>query len=304
MLILLCAGMLWVWIALRMLSSSRSTSHDRLTHVELVPVKLGTRTGCTSVQGSRDHMEDTFQVSYDVLGDGAVQYFGVFDGHGGDKMSRFAALHLHTILAKQKDLKTDTANALINAFEELDARWLQLALATHDDDGSTGVVCVIVNGKIYCANTGDSRCVLGCANLRCVEMSIDHKPNRADEKERIEAANGKVLYVGTCWRVQGILAVSRSFGDRRLKRWVIATPEIRVREMTDEDHFLVLATDGLWDVLSSQQAVDIASRSVKAKPGGSDNKFATVAASVLVNHAFTKGSMDNITALVVDLRQR
>lgn len=284
-----------------MLSSSRTSKIDRLNHVELVPVKLDDKAGCMSVQGSRDHMEDTFQVTHDLLGDGTVKYYGVFDGHGGEKMSRFAATHLHTLLAKQKDLKTDTPNALINAFHELDAKWLQLALTTQDDDGSTGVVCVIIDGKIFCANTGDSRCVLGCTNIRCVEMSIDHKPNRLDEKERIEQANGKVLYVGTCWRVQGILAVSRSFGDRRLKRWVIATPEVRVREMTNEDQFLVLATDGLWDVLSSQQAVDVTSRSMSSQGGGKG--FAAGAANLLVSTSFSKGSMDNITALVIDLRQ-
>lgn len=82
-------------------------------------------------------------------------------------------------------------------------------------------------------------------------MSIDHKPNTREERTRIEDAGGVVVWAGT-WRVGGVLAVSRAFGDRPLKRYVIPTPDIREEVLTGADECLILASDGLWDVISNQ----------------------------------------------------
>jgi serine/threonine protein phosphatase PrpC len=82
-------------------------------------------------------------------------------------------------------------------------------------------------------------------------MSIDHKPNSREERTRIEDAGGVVVWAGT-WRVGGVLAVSRAFGDRPLKRYVIPTPDIKDEVLTAEDDCLILASDGLWDVVSNQ----------------------------------------------------
>lgn len=71
------------------------------------------------------------------------------------------------------------------------------------------------------------------------------------EKDRIEKEGGLVVWAGT-WRVGGVLAVSRAFGDRMLKRYVIATPDIREEWLSSEDDLLILASDGVWDVLSNQ----------------------------------------------------
>ncbi len=84
-----------------------------------------------------------------------------------------------------------------------------------------------------------------------VPLSIDHKPNVKEERSRIEAAGGVVVWAGT-WRVGGVLAVSRAFGDRPLKRYVIATPAVAEESLTGEDEFLLLASDGLWDVMTNQ----------------------------------------------------
>lgn len=82
-------------------------------------------------------------------------------------------------------------------------------------------------------------------------MSIDHKPNTREERTRIEDAGGVVVWAGT-WRVGGVLAVSRAFGDRPLKRYVIPTPDIREEVLSEADECLILASDGLWDVISNQ----------------------------------------------------
>ena len=85
---------------------------------------------------------------------------------------------------------------------------------------------------------------------------MDHKPNRPDERGRIEALGGEVLFLGV-WRVQGQLAVSRAIGDKQLKEWVCADPEIRVEKRSSEHHYAILATDGVWDVLNCEEAADL-----------------------------------------------
>ena len=92
-------------------------------------------------------------------------------------------------------------------------------------------------------------CVLCC--VAAVPMSVDHKPNTREERTRIEDAGGVVVWAGT-WRVGGVLAVSRAFGDRPLKRYVIPTPDIREEALSGVDDCLILASDGLWDVISNQ----------------------------------------------------
>ena len=141
------------------------------------------------------------------------------------------------------------------------------------------------------ANIGDSRAVL-CQDGKAVQMSVDHKPNLFAEKERIENLGGMVVWAGT-WRVGGVLAVSRAFGDRPLKKYVIATPHtMAIEELTSAHEFLILATDGVWDVITNDEAVQIVRRE-------SDPQRA---ANILTSVADSRGSTDNISCIVVRLR--
>ena len=90
-------------------------------------------------------------------------------------------------------------------------------------------------------------------------MSIDHKPCRPDEEERIKALGGKVVYWGR-WRVEGILAVSRAIGDANLKPYVSCDPEFIERKIEEEDMYLVLASDGLWDVMRNDEVARFVNR--------------------------------------------
>ena len=104
-------------------------------------------------------------------------------------------------------------------FKTTDQAYLASDIGYGRDDGSTATVACIIGrvgaGRLVVANVGDSRAVL-CRDGRAVALSIDHKPNRSDERQRIENAGGVVVWAGT-WRVGGVLAVSRAFGDRLLK---------------------------------------------------------------------------------------
>uniref|UniRef100_A0ACD6AEY8 Uncharacterized protein n=1 Tax=Avena sativa TaxID=4498 RepID=A0ACD6AEY8_AVESA len=124
-----------------------------------------------------------------------------------------------------------------------------------------------------------------------IPLSDDHKPNRKDEQMRIENAGGRVSYDGFTWRVDGILAMSRAFGNRGLKKYVIAEPDIQEAEVNDDLEYLVLATDGLWDVVQNEDIISL----VRATDG------TEAAALKLTELAYSRHSSDNITCIVVQI---
>lgn len=174
--------------------------------------------------------------------------------------------------------------------------------------------------KLLIANLGDSRAVL-CRTqgdqLSAVRLSDDHKPGRADERRRIESKGGVVEMQGV-WRVftpapanfggRSVLwglAVSRAFGDILMKEpqkygcagatgeLVTAVPEIHVYDIHPaDDRFLIIACDGIWDVLGDDEAVAVCI----------EHRSADLAAHALVRRAFEIGSDDNLTALIVAWR--
>ncbi|KAL0312464.1 UNVERIFIED_CONTAM: putative protein phosphatase 2C 8 [Sesamum radiatum] len=164
--------------------------------------------------------------------------------------------------------------------------------------GSTAMVVLVGKEEVVVANCGDSRAVL-CQRGVAVPLSRDHKPqpDRADEKERIEAAGGKILNWNG-WRVQGVLATSRSLGDRYLKPYVSCKPEVTVVRRSESDEFLIIATDGLFDVVSNETACEV----VKKCLSGQIRRGASEAAATLAELAIAKGSRDNISVIVVQLK--
>lgn len=171
-----------------------------------------------------------------------------------------------------------------------------VARGTNPNCGTTALALVLSAGTLTVAHAGDTRAVLAVVGGGAVRLSVDHRPSRPDELARIEASGGLVLTSSGTARVNGILAVSRSLGDRDLKAFVIADPEVATRPLTPVDEFVVVASDGVWDVLSDEAAV--------AAVGGAlaGGCAPTAAASVLVRLAYSMGSKDDISALVVDLR--
>ena len=158
--------------------------------------------------------------------------------------------------------------------------------------GATAVVCIVrqsgASRYVYAANCGDARAVL-CHNGTAVRLTRDHKADDADEVNRIEAAGGFILRK----RVMGVLAVARSFGDFTLKQYVTAEPFTTTTKLDCTSEFLIIACDGVWDVLEDQDAVDIVRQCA-----ASDSKR-KLAGKALVRAAITSGSTDNVTAMVV-----
>jgi len=157
---------------------------------------------------------------------------------------------------------------------------------------------------IHCANVGDTRGVLP-VNGVAHRMSKDHKANDPEEKRRIEQSGG---FVTRCDRVNGLLAVSRAFGDHMLKPAVSAKPYYSTHDIDHTTPYLILACDGLWDVMEDQEVVDYIDARIKEEIGGAivpevhKKKLQVLVNTIiaeLIKMALDKGSQDNISILIV-----
>ncbi|KAG2590142.1 probable protein phosphatase 2C 7 isoform X1 [Panicum virgatum] len=246
--------------------------------------------GYSSIRGRRPGMEDFYDIKSSTIDDKQINFFGVFDGHGGTRAAEYLKEHLFENLKKHPAFVTDTKSAISETYKKTDADFLDAVAEGNIQVGSTASTAVLVGNHLYVANVGDSRAVISKAG-KAIALSDDHKPNRSDERKRIEDAGGIVVWSGT-WRVGGILAMSRAFGNHLLKRFIVADPEIQDQEIDGELEFLILASDGLWDVVPSEHAVAF----VKDEDGPE------AAARKLTEIAFRRGSTDNITCIVVEFR--
>ena len=128
-----------------------------------------------------------------------------------------------------------------------------------------------------------------CHGGNAVRLTKDHKADDPEEVNRIEAAGGFILRK----RVMGVLAVARAFGDFTLKKFVTAEPYTTTTKIDGASEFLIIACDGVWDVLSDQDAVDI------VRQCGSSEGKKKLAGGALVQAALKQGTTDNVTAMVV-----
>uniref|UniRef100_A0A182KDD3 protein-serine/threonine phosphatase n=1 Tax=Anopheles christyi TaxID=43041 RepID=A0A182KDD3_9DIPT len=218
------------------------------------------KVGSSCMQGWRMHMEDSHTHILSLPDDPGTSFFAVYDGHGGAKVAEYAGKHLHKYITRRPEYANDVSHALQQGFLDLDEAMLNNEALREQMSGSTAVVVVIKDGRLYCANAGDSRAI-ACVDGRLDVLSFDHKPTNEKERERISSAGGYVEYN----RVNGYLALSRALGDFGLKRnkqieakeqMVTAYPDVEEREVSDCWDFLVIACDGIWDVLSSQAVLE------------------------------------------------
>ncbi|KAI9805583.1 MAG: hypothetical protein M1825_000834 [Sarcosagium campestre] len=261
--------------------------------------------GLSSMQGWRIGMEDAHAAVLDLQvesedgttkpasADDRLSFFGVYDGHGGEKVAYYAGKNVHQIIAKQDTFKQgNLAQSLRDGFLATDRAILNDPRYEEEVSGCTASVALISKTEIFVGNAGDSRTVLGVKG-RAKPLSFDHKPQNEGEKARINAAGGFVDF----GRVNGNLALSRAIGDFEFKKSadlspeqqiVTAYPDVVTHEISDDDEFLVIACDGslcsdfassghdaadtdiavclgIWDCQSSQAVIEFVRRGVAAK---------------------------------------
>lgn len=194
--------------------------------------------------------------------------------------------HIFDILLANPKFNEDLFHAVEEAFVDTDRAYLEEDAKAKNDDGCTGTVAVVVGKRLVVAHVGDSRAIMSDSGY-AVPLTEDHKPNRPDERERIEGIGGTVIHAGT-WRVGGVLAVSRGFGNRYMKTYIVAKPQIREDILHDNSQCLIIASDGVWDLVSNEEAVEHVSSFGDAE----------AAARALVALAYDRGSYDNISCIV------
>jgi serine/threonine protein phosphatase PrpC len=246
--------------------------------------------GDVSVQGRRWEMEDSHTIIPEFRGNPGEFFAGVYDGHAGRLAADLIAERLHLNLASLLE-ENAPEEALRKAFILTDEEVAKTGIK----DGATVVAAYIDGANLYVANAGDARAVLG-RGIGAKRLSHDHKANDPKEVRRIKKLGGHVTskYETGIPRVNGILAISRSIGDHsdELDGFISPEPFITHTVLEPQDHALILACDGIWDVIKDDEVAKIV-RDIN----GSQN-----AAEFLMNEAINnRRSRDNVTVVVVKL---
>lgn len=295
--------------------------------------------GYSGMQGWRVSMEDAHLAVPQLEGEAwqGIALFSVMDGHGGEHVAHFCQKYMPDEIVKGSS--KDVCGSLISAFHRMDEmladpdRLEELRSMAHptflggmggkawsahpDWIGCTAVVCCVCPDKVVVANCGDSRAVL-CRQGQAVPLSEDHKPNCPNEKRRIAKAGGSIerQQYGSIvqFRVNGNLNLSRSIGDLEYKKnphlapneqMICSTPDVQIFPRQACDEFMVLACDGIWDVMGSQDVIDFVRDRLPQDPL-TKNRVLQGICEELLDHCVSPdlrktGGLggDNMTAMVV-----
>ncbi|TKY70233.1 phosphatase 2C 47 [Spatholobus suberectus] len=291
--------------------SSSSWSAEPESNINIIGLKSSTeeksdfslvlRSGSCSEKGPKQFMEDEF-ICVDILQEcvdpradlpSPAAFYGVFDGHGGVDAASFTRKNILKFIVEDAHFPSGIKKAVKSAFVKADLAFRD-ASALDSSSGTTALVALMLGSFMLIANAGDSRAVLGKRG-RALELSKDHKPNCTSERLRIEKLGG-VIYDGY---LNGQLSVARALGDWHIKGSkgskspLSSEPELEEIVLTEEDEFLIMGCDGLWDVMSSQCAVTMVRRELM------QHNDPTKCAKVLVDEALQRNTCDNLTVVVV-----
>ncbi|KAL4379785.1 hypothetical protein GQ457_02G013050 [Hibiscus cannabinus] len=259
------------------------------------------RSGSCSEKGPKQYMEDEYiciDNLFQHLGSPADfpylgAFYGVFDGHGGLDAASFTRKNILNFIVEDKNFATSTKKAVKSAYVKADHA-LADAKTLDKSSGTTALTALILDRTMIIANAGDSRAVLGKRG-RAIELSKDHKPNCTSERLRIEKLGG-VIYDGY---LNGQLSVARALGDWHIKGAkgskspLSCEPELEEILLTEEDEFLIMGCDGLWDVMSSQCAVTMVRKELM------QHNDPERCSRALVKEALQRNTCDNLTVVVV-----
>ncbi|KAL1547099.1 protein-serine/threonine phosphatase [Salvia divinorum] len=259
------------------------------------------RSGSCAEKGPKPSMEDV-HICIDnlpqYLGEVADAplpgaFYGVFDGHGGIDAASFVREKLLKLIVEDSFFPVCHERAIKSAFLKTDYAFADDS--SLDISSGTTVLTAFISGrKMIVANAGDCRAVLGKRG-RAIEMSKDHKPNHTSERIRIEKLGG-AIYDGY---LNGQLSVSRALGDWHMKEPkgsaspLSADPELQEVLLTEDDEFLILGCDGLWEVMTSQCAVTMVRRELML------HNDPELCSRELVREALKRNTCDNLTVVVI-----
>jgi len=259
----------------------------------------------TSLKGLRKQNEDKHSIILNSdstdRNSKSVNFFGLYDGHGGKQVSKFLEENLPLYFMKKsikyplnkkyvKTIYDHIQNILRNNYKKMSYR--------------IGSTCLVVihfqknkNSYINILNTGDSRCVL-CRDNLALPLTKDHKPHWPEELSRIQKLGGRIYFDGDDWRIKD-LSVSRAFGDIEATPYVTHEPDMYQYKIDKNDKFMIIACDGLWDVVSNQDAVNFVLTQCYDDTVSNRVNVEMNISQKLGEFALKKGSTDNVSIMVV-----
>ena len=272
-----------------------------------------------------------------------ISYFGIFDGHAGNKCADYLKDNLIKKISNNNYFPNDIIKAIKYGFESAEKDYLE-NYAVHnnkliDRSGSCALILITKNNTLYVANVGDSRCVVSCANGKVIkDVTRDHKPNYPYEKERILKNSGSVyqteipieldaeeeeddmfkdkVILGPYRVIPGRLSVSRTIGDAEAKvpifggnpQVIISEPDIFVYDLEKDDvDFFIMGCDGIYDQLSSKDVIDCAWMVLNASDNiinSSLNMSCGNIVDLILKMSMIRKSYDNVTCLIIALKER
>lgn len=270
----------------------------------------GVKFALSSMQGWRASMEDAHTHLLPTRKDKRIGFFGVFDGHGGDQAAIFAAKFVLTFIENSDSFEKmkaggksldpqKLARAMMEGFIDCDEDLKEIPSFKngYDFSGSTGTCAFLTPDHIIIGNTGDSRTVL-CQSDQVAFATQDHKPGDDRERTRVQQAGGTIQDD----RVNGDLASARSFGDFRYKmdpklppsrQQITVLPDVTILDRSESDQFLILACDGIWDVMTNLEATRYVLTAMKK-----GLSLETICEMVL-DECLRKQSGDNMSIMII-----
>ena len=233
----------------------------------------------------RQSMEDIGVMLPDFIPEKKYSLFGIFDGHGGNDVVKYIKNRLPEII-KANITKNDNydsiENNLTSSFHKIDE---ELKFYDSEHTGSTATILLFQDNIVYCANVGDSTAFIVYDNF-IKKISIDHKCTDPKEEERILLSGGKI----TKNRVMGQLVLSRCLGDLYCKKYGVSNiPDISVNKLEENVKYVVVASDGVWDVVKENELLQLSKNRKNAEGFCKD----------LVKLAIDKDTKDNVSCIVI-----
>jgi protein phosphatase 2C len=241
-----------------------------------------------------------------------INFFSIFDGHGGDKISKYLKEKLPGYFMSSSIQTNPSKHKLYNKYinkiyEHVQSKLVSTVLPSKICGSTALVVIIYPNTKseslsqLKVINLGDCRAVLCNKDNIGIPLTKDHKPTSWEENKRITSSGGLITTdPGDDARING-LSVSRAFGDLDAKPHVSHLPDIYDYEITCKDKFIIMGCDGVWDVLSNQEAVDFVlftMDKIKIISNLTTRSNKNIA-NLLGEYAIAKGSQDNISVLII-----
>jgi serine/threonine protein phosphatase PrpC len=254
---------------------SSFASKTVLQEGDAIPDNIGIGFSCKKGLKPESPNQDSW-IILNVVGEFSI--YGVFDGHGskGHDLSQFVKENMPKVLLREETFRSDTKTALTNSFQKIQT---MIEVATNKDEinaARSGTTCTVAvrrhsDNMLFVAHCGDSRAILATRHdgeLQAKPLTSDHKPNEPEEKRRIQASGGQVLYDGySNYRVYARrqnypgLNMSRAMGDLmgHYEAGISAVPAVKEIQLTSEDEILILCSDGVWEFMPNDDAVDLVS---------------------------------------------